>query len=229
MPAAAATKRSRPAPAQHTRTRRSPVDHPRRRRVSGPAAVPRRSPRPASVPLARAVRARAVGLLGSVLHGRAWIALVGILLAGIVFFNVDLLQMNKEIAVTAERSSVLKRENARLKLELARLSSSERIQEAAARRGLALPAPGDVRYVEPGRGDAARAAKRITAPAEDEPLTAAAPADPAVPVPQPVVAPEPVAPAPVAPQPVAPQPVAPQPAAPQPVTAPSTPSSEPAG
>ena len=218
MPAAAATKRSPSAPAQHTRVRRSPVDHPRRRRVSGPAAVPRPA-HPARAPLARALRGRAAGLLRSVLHGRAWIALVGVLLAGIVFFNVDLLQMNKEIALTAERSSVLKRENARLKLEVARLSSSERIQEAAARRGLALPAPGDVRYVEPGRDDAARAARRITAPAEDEPLTAAAPADPAGPAHQPVAAPTPVAPAPVAPQPVAPQPV----------TAPTTPAPEPAG
>ena len=37
------------------------------------------------------------------LSGRVWIGLVFVLLAGIVFFNVDLLQMNREIAQMADR------------------------------------------------------------------------------------------------------------------------------
>ena len=105
-----------------------------------------------------------------------------VLLAGIVFFNVDLLQMNRDIARDADRISALKRENARLLLDEARLASSERIQESAAQLGLVLPAPGEVRYLKarPMR-DAGQAVKRITEPN----LT--------------YVAPEPVAPEPVVP------------------------------
>jgi cell division protein FtsL len=125
---------------------------------------------------------RGARVLDALLTGRAWIALVGVLLAGIVFFNVDLLQMNRDIARNADRISALKRENARLLLDEARLASSERIQEAAARLGFVLPAPGEVRYLKarPTR-DAGQAVKRITAPNLG------------------YVAPEPVEPEPVAP------------------------------
>jgi hypothetical protein len=90
--------------------------------------------------------------------------------------------MNREIARDADRISALKRENARLVLEEARLASSDRIQESAAALGLVLAAPGEVRYLtaRPMR-DAALAAKRITAPTLS------------------YIAPEPVAPEPVAP------------------------------
>jgi len=90
--------------------------------------------------------------------------------------------MNRDIARNADRISALKRANARLLLDEARLASSERIQEAAAQLGFVLPAPGEVRYLKarPTR-DAGQAVKRITAPN----LT--------------FVAPEPVAPDPVAP------------------------------
>ena len=85
-----------------------------------------------NAPFGRAARARTGSLLDALLSGRGWIALVFVLLAGIVFFNVDLLQMNRDIARNADKISALKRENARLLLDEARLASSERIQEAAA-------------------------------------------------------------------------------------------------
>jgi cell division protein FtsL len=114
---------------------------------------------------ARSLRARTARLLDALLSGRGWIALIGVLLTGIVFFNVDLLQMNRDIARDAEKASALRRENARLHRDVARLASSERIQEAAARLGLVLPAPGEVRYLKARpEMDARRAAKRITAP-----------------------------------------------------------------
>jgi cell division protein FtsL len=128
-----------------------------------------------------------------------------VLLAGIVFFNVDLLQMNRDIARNADKISALKRANARLLLDEARLASSKRIQEAAAQLGFVLPAPGEVRYLKarPTR-DAGQAVKRITEPN----LT--------------FVAPEPVAPEPVAPtaDPATTDPAAADPAA---TTAPADP------
>ena len=63
------------------------------------------------------MRARTGGVLDALLAGRGWIVLIGLLLAGIVFFNVDLLQMNRDIAQDAERAAALKRENGRLRLE----------------------------------------------------------------------------------------------------------------
>jgi cell division protein FtsL len=118
-----------------------------------------------NAPFARAARRRTSGVLDALLAGRGWIALVFVLLVGIVFFNVDLLRMNREIAGTAERISTLKREIARDRLDVARLASSERIQESAAQLGLVLPAPGEVRYLKARPLlDAHQAAKRMTAP-----------------------------------------------------------------
>ena len=131
-------------------------------RFSSAGALPTRL---LGAPFARTLRARTAGVLDALLSGRGWIALIGVLLAGIVFFNVDLMQMNRDIARDAEKASALGRENARLRLTLARLGSSERIQEAAAGIGLVLPAPGEVRYLKARPTvDAHRAAKRITEP-----------------------------------------------------------------
>jgi cell division protein FtsL len=163
--AKAAPARRKAAPARHTTRRRAaaPGRAPASRRVSGAAgALPVRV---LQAPFARAARRRTGDVLDALLSGRGWIALVFVLLAGIVFFNVDLLQMNREIARTADKISGLKREIARNRLDVARLASSERIQESAAQLGLVLPAPGEVRYLKarPER-DAHEAAKRITAP-----------------------------------------------------------------
>jgi cell division protein FtsL len=137
----------------------------RRRPAAGITAAVAVPVRVLNAPFARTLRVRTARVLDALLSGRGWIALIGVLLAGIVFFNVDLLQMNRDIARDAERASTLKRENARLRLEVARLASSERIQEAAARLGLVLPAPGEVRYLKAHPTvDARRAAKRITEP-----------------------------------------------------------------
>ena len=135
--------------------------------MSGPAATPAVAMpvRVINAPFARAARRRTSGVLDALLAGRGWIALVFVLLVGIVFFNVDLLRMNREIAGTAERISTLKREIARDRLDVARLASSERIQESAAQLGLVLPAPGEVRYLKARPLlDAHQAAKRVTAP-----------------------------------------------------------------
>jgi cell division protein FtsL len=133
------------------------------RRVSGAA-------RP--VPAARALALpRGARLLDALLTGRIWIGLVGVLLAGIVFFNVDLLQMNREITQMADRAAEIKRQNDRLRHDYARLASSERIQEAAAALGLVYPAAGEVRYLESKpKLDAHNASKRIIAPTSTAPL-----------------------------------------------------------
>jgi cell division protein FtsL len=124
--------------------------------------------------VAAAENGRFLVLLDSLLRGPMYIVVVGVLLAGIVFFNVDLLKMNHGIARTDIRAGQLKRENALLTLELARLGSSERIQRVALERGLVLPQPGDVQYLEADRRDARLALRVMTAP-NPSIATAAAP------------------------------------------------------
>jgi cell division protein FtsL len=174
----------------------------------------------ARAPAGQSLRGRLAGIADALLHGRGWIALVAVLLVGIVFFNVDLLQMNREIAQTADKAATVKRANARLKLQLARLDSTERIQLAAQQRGLVLPLPGQIRYLRANRVlDARRAARRIgssnsgqapaTAPTVATPPPAQAPA--AVPRQPATVQPQsaPQQPAPQQ-QPTSPQPQQPQ-------------------
>jgi hypothetical protein len=137
---------------------------------------------------------------------------------GIVFFNVDLLRMNRDIAATADRAEVVKRANAHLRTELARLGSSERIQRVAAEAGLVMPAPGEVRYLSSTPAvDARRAANRIDKGAVSGPPAApVVPAEPVVPETAPI---DPAATAPAAPVAIAPaEPVATDTVTPEPVT-----------
>lgn len=151
----AAAVPARPSPARPSPAH-PPANAPRRGRTEFPSQLP-------TLPIPRGA-----AVLDALLHGRAWIAIVFALLAGIVLFNVDLLRMNREIAVAAERTALVKRENARLRTDLARLGSSERIQRVASERGLVLPAPGEVRYLRSDpKSDARRAAGRIAADEAD--------------------------------------------------------------
>lgn len=189
---------------------------------AGAAAAPRhlRRPHPRLTPpraVPRAVRARGESVLDALLEGRAWIALVALLLVGIVFFNVDLLRLNRSIAVTSEQAGAVSRESARLRRELARLGSSERVQRAALQRGLVLSPPGDVRFRRAGARDGRRAVDNMRAPGRQDPPPGAGQAPGLG-----VTAPGQTAPqagAPQAPGATAPQSATPQVATPQ-VTAP---------
>jgi cell division protein FtsL len=148
----------------------APARRPPARRAQGglaprriPMPLPPRPPAPRVRPPLPAKRQPTGALvLDKLLHGRGWIGLVCVLLAGIVVFNVNLLQMNRDIAHTSDRAAGVKRENARLRADVARLASSERIQRVAAEAGLVMPAPGEVRYLRSKpRADARRAAERL--------------------------------------------------------------------
>jgi cell division protein FtsL len=155
----------RAAAAAAARGAAATVHAPARTRPARRPAPARRRSGAAARPAARvAPRFDGIALLDRLLRGPAYIAMIGILLAGIVFFNVDLLELNHGIARTDSRATQLKRQNAALALEVARLGSSERIQQMALQRGLVLPQPGDVRYLRAHREDAARALRVMTAP-----------------------------------------------------------------
>jgi cell division protein FtsL len=156
----AAPAKPRKAP---SRRKAATVDRPMVLRPA-PAGAPL-AIRVARAPFVRALRHRGRGVLDSLLSGQGWIALIGLLLVGIVFFNVSLLELNRNITRTSTKVAQIKQENAKLRTDVAKLGSSERIQTAAAAEGLVLPAPGDVRYLKVNPTvDARRAAKRITEP-----------------------------------------------------------------
>ena len=149
--------RRQPAPRHPARRPATPARRPQRR-VSGPATARKRASATKRLPLGARV-------LDVLLSARVWIGLVGVLLAGIVFFNVDLMRMNREITHMADRAADVKRQNASLRQDVASLANSERIQEAAAQLGLVLPQPDQVRYLKSNpRIDARTASKRIIAP-----------------------------------------------------------------
>jgi cell division protein FtsL len=151
------------------------------RRKSGAAVKPSRgtkpAPRPARAatrprpaqnarPVARALASRGMPLVDRVLRGPVWVVMLGALLAGIVFLNVSVLELNRGIAQTDAKAAALERANSGLRARVAKLDSGERIQQLAAAKGFVMPQPGDVTYLEPRSSDARLAARRMTEPAD---------------------------------------------------------------
>jgi cell division protein FtsL len=177
-------RRSPRVPSPHV-PRRRPVQAPGTRPAEAPGRRPAEAParRPAGAPTTERSTSRGTArpprgavVLDALLRGRTWIGLVFVLLAGIVFLNVNLLRINRQIAVSADRAQAVKLENARLRSDIARLGSSERIQRVAAERGLVLPAPGEVRYLKSApRSDARRADARLKAGPPQEATAALSP------------------------------------------------------
>jgi len=97
-------------------------------------------------PLARPrIRARKARARGGIL----WIAIGGILLAGVVFVNVAVLQLNLRLdSANAERSKLLA-DNAALQTQYSRLISSPRITASAKKQfGLVYRDPSEYVYVD---------------------------------------------------------------------------------
>jgi cell division protein FtsL len=154
-----ATAVARPAPARVPAPARKPAPA---RRKSG-AAKPRTTA-PATSPVARVLNSRGMPLVDRILRGPAWVVMLGALLAGIVFLNVSVLELNRGIARTDAKSAELERTNSGLRARVAKLDNGERIQQLAAARGFVMPQPGDVTYVYNRASNARLAAQRITPP-----------------------------------------------------------------
>jgi hypothetical protein len=168
MTPAATTPAARKASTQHRRARQSarPTGS---RRVSGPVggraatgaraataggarattvpgiALPRRS---AGRPRAAAVRRR-IGafifslpdhrLLDRLIRGRWWIPLLGVMLAGIVAMQVEVLKLGASMGRSLEQNSVLSSRNAALRQSVATLGDDQRIERLAASMGMVMP------------------------------------------------------------------------------------------
>jgi hypothetical protein len=125
------------------------------RRVSGPARTarpkPRRSPS-TSTPLGARVLAFAKALpdhqlLDRIIRGRVWIPLLGVLLAGIVAMQVEVLKLGAGIGRSIERGTQLQSRNELLRASVAELADDQRIERLAAGMGMVMPAPDAVHFL----------------------------------------------------------------------------------
>jgi hypothetical protein len=132
--------------------------------------------------------------IDGLLRGRAWIWLIGVLLGGIVAMQVSLLKLNSGISRAVTTSATLERQNAGLEAQIARLSSGDRVREAALTKGMVTPLAGDVGYLTANLDrDATRADRRMAPPSvEAQEIMANGGREPGVLVVAPVVT-EPVA------------------------------------
>ncbi len=103
-------------------------------------------------------------LLDRIIRGRVWIPLLGLLLAGIVAMQVEVLKLNAGIGRSLERGSALQGQNELLRASVARLSDEQRIERLAAQMGMAMPAPTQLRFVRRGPASVERALGSIHAP-----------------------------------------------------------------
>ncbi len=160
-----------PAPGRTRPTRERTA--PARERTSPPRSRPSRSRRGARSATRAPWGLRTAGylralpdhvLLDRIIRGRVWIPLLGVLLAGIVFMQVEVLKLNAGIGRSLERGSALQAQNELLRAGVSRLSDDQRIERIAAQLGMLMPSPEQLRFVGTGAGSTQRALSSIHAP-----------------------------------------------------------------
>jgi hypothetical protein len=182
MAVAAPTRRTAPAPAP-SRTTPPPKRKPARARVAAPAKVPARKPAPTRKPAQRrrppvgrpklaVVAGRTAvavgqlpdsGLVVRMTRGRAWIAVLGVLLAGIVALNVATLSFAASAGKIDGQITTLEKEKSVLESRLANRYSTKRVRAAATEMGLVMPNTEEPMVITADRGDLVTAASRLAA------------------------------------------------------------------
>jgi cell division protein FtsL len=122
----------------------------KRRPAAVPSTRPRAKPKPATRAKPRASsRSKATPKRGVRSHGAiAWIVVGGLLLAGVVFVNLLVLQLNLRLDRETQLRSQLKVGNAALQSELSAALASPRIQKLAhTQDGLVQADPSSIDYI----------------------------------------------------------------------------------
>ena len=151
--------------AEPVRRRDAPRPAPARRRSPALPGLRIELPHPAS-PLAILRSLPDHRLLDRLIRGRAWIPLLGVLLAGIVAMRVEVLKLGVNVGRSVAAASTLQSQNQILRENVASLSDTARIERLASGMGMVLPGPMDVNFVPAaGARNLARAAAGILTPA----------------------------------------------------------------
>lgn len=96
-------------------------------------------------------------------RGRAWIAVLGVLLVGIVALNVVTLSFAASAGKIDEQITTLENENTMLESREAKLYGTARVRSEGAAIGLAMPNTEEPHLIEPKPTDVANAAARLAA------------------------------------------------------------------
>jgi hypothetical protein len=154
------------APARKAPARQAPSRAPRRKSKAQRAVVGGQL-----IPLAVGRTAAAVGhlpdsgLVVRMTRGRAWIAVLGLLLVGIVALNVVTLSFAASSGKIYEEVTALEQENSQLQSRQARLYGIGAVRNAAAPMGLTMPTTDKLQFINAGSHDVATAAARLAAAA----------------------------------------------------------------
>jgi hypothetical protein len=87
-------------------------------------------------------------VLDRIIRGRYWIPLLGLLLAGIVAMQVEVLKLNAGIGRALEQSTSSQNRNEQLRAAVARGADDQRIESIAAHMGMVMPQPAAIRFLQ---------------------------------------------------------------------------------
>lgn len=155
---AAATAPARRAPARRAPARARPKTRTSRVAAGGqliPIAVGRTAVAMRQLPDS--------GLMVRMTRGRAWIGVLGVLLAGIVTLNVITLSFAASSGQITEQITTLEKENSVLGGREAQRYATERVRYEAAALGLTMSTTDEPQVIEAGPDDVAQAAARLAA------------------------------------------------------------------
>lgn len=164
---AAAPPRRKPRPVKAAATA-APARKAPARKAPARRKAPSRRPGGQLIPIA-AGAATAVrqlpdsSLMVRMTRGRAWIAVLGVLLVGIVAVNVVTLSLSAGAGHIDRNITALEEENPLLRARDSRLSGSARVRHEAAAIGLGAAPTDQVAYVQASSKDVAIAAQRLAA------------------------------------------------------------------
>ena len=152
------------APVRRTPARRAPARAPQRTKPKRRSSVAQ--PRLALVVGRTAAGVRHLpdsGLIVRMTRGRAWIAVLGVLLVGIVGLNVVTLSFAASAGKIDEQISALEKENGMLGSRVAKKFGTERVRFEAAQQGLVMPNLEAPQVIEFSPQDVQAAAQRLAA------------------------------------------------------------------
>jgi hypothetical protein len=163
-PSRKAPARKKPPALKAVPARRAPARKPPPARRKAPARRPGGQLIPIAAGAATAVRQLPdSGLMVRMTRGRAWIGVLGVLLAGIVAVNVVTLSLSAAAGHIDQNIAALESENSILRSRDAQRSGSARVRHDAGELGLAVATTDQISYVQAGRDDVAVAAQRLAA------------------------------------------------------------------
>ena len=162
--AVAAPAPARRAPARKSPARKSPARAPRKARPASRAAAVGGQLIPLAGRTAVAVgQLPNSGLVVRMTRGRAWIGVLGVLLAGIVALNVVTLSFAASSGKIDEEITTLESENSILGNRDAQRSGIGAVRREALALGLAMPSSSDIHFTDAGPDAVATAAQRLAA------------------------------------------------------------------